>query len=343
MKIILGLFSVFILFFNLLAEEEFETKPFISLDAGVGFAYLSWESSSYVDDDNKNKYAELEYDIAQTIYTSIYIQGQINNIELALSYMQNRAQQKGGLVRDANNLFSFFVDINDFISPQNSIKLIYENANVNGLATFNDENYGGINLTPIISPIEFKSDLKRISLLIMMKEGAFFGGEYDNYTIPSALGFVDRYRDLKYYGVDKDFGIKNFKLVAGYDTASYAKENEIDYSTFYMQGSGGVGLSVYDISDSFKENLQNISNKDIVQSKYSLVLEAQVQVGYLWQQRFESLKGLGYSFDTGIKVRGNYTGISASDDADIDYNELHMRMKRYDIWYGPFINCKIIF
>lgn len=84
--------------------------------------------------------------------------------------------------------------------------------------------------------------------------------------------------------------------------------------------------------------MESLSNKSILSSTYSLVLDAEVDLGYIWQERFKSVRGIGYSIELGAKVRGIYTGIGQSSDSDssINANELKMEMSRYDIWYGPY-------
>ncbi len=254
----------------------------------------------------------------------------------------------GGLTKKASELFSAMVDVNNLISESSVLRIAYESADINGIASFNDtqsQHGTAVNVTKFNTPVEFSSTLDRISLLIMLEKGLYHGFEYTSYETPSAVGFSGSSKNMEVYGLDEKFGITNYEYVLGYDTASYAKRYETDFSKFFLQGLFGLGLSVYDMSSEFKNKVKNNTTKKIVSSIFSYVIDAEVQAGYLWQQRFKTLKGFGHAFEVGLKARGIYTSSGQSDDSDntIEADELTMEMSRSDIWYGPYINYSIIF
>ncbi len=325
-------------------RDGFENEEMVSFVVGAGLSYLGWYASSEVTDKDDNSFADTEYEIANTLYKKVWLQGRVGDTQLAISYMQNEAEKVGGLTKKASDILSMFVDVNNLISSSSVLRIAYESAKINGIATFNDAKYGATNVT-VNSKVEFESKLDRLSLLVMMEKGFYTGFEYTSFETPSAVGFSGSSKNVEYYGLDKNFGITNYEIVAGYDTASYAKRYETDFSKFYIQGLFGFGVSVYDMSSAFKNRVQAISEKKIVNSDFSFVLDAELQFGYLWQQRFKTLKGFGHSFDMGIKARGIYTGAGQSDESDstIESDELSMEMTRSDIWYGPFINYNIVF
>lgn len=323
-------------------REGLESESYIGFNIGAGLSYLAWEASSSVSDNDNNTYADASYDISDTLYKKIWLQGRVGDTQLALSYMQNEAQKNNNFVKDASKLFTFFVDINNFISKSTTLRISYEKAKVNGIVIFDDKNYAGKNITSDITSTTFNTKFQKISALAMMEKGFYAGVEYSKYNTPSAIGFQNNFSDIEYYGLDSGFKLKTFEILAGYDTASYAKRYETNYSKFYFQGMADIGLSINDISNNFKNLIEQDSTKSIKNNKLSFSIGGELQAGYLWQKRFKSLKGFGYILDTGVKVRGSYTGMGKDNDSN-NYNELTIQTNRYDIWYGPYINYSLVF
>ncbi len=325
-------------------RDGFEDEAFAGFVVGAGLSYLAWEADSDVTDSDDVEYASADYDIANTLYKKIWLQGRIGDTQLAVSYMQNEAEKVGGLTKKASEVLSFFVDFNNLISSSSVLRIAYESADINGITTFHDNGVGATNITTN-QKVEFKSTIDRFSFLVMREKGLYWGFEYAAFETPSAVGFSNSSKDVEYYGLDEKFALSNYELVIGYDTASYAKRYETNFNKFYIEGLFGLGISTYDMSSEFEKNIENQSGKKIVDSSYSFVVDAEIEVGYLYQQRFKTLKGFGYSLDVGLKARGIYTGTGQSDDSDdtIEADELTMEMSRSDIWYGPFINYNIVF
>ncbi len=326
-------------------RDGFEDEAFAGFVVGAGLSYLAWEANTDVTDgDSDVEYASAEYDISNTLYKKIWLQGRIGDTQLAVSYMQNEAEKVGGLTKKASEVLSYFVDFNNLISSSSVLRIAYESANINGITTFHDNGVGATNVTTT-QKVEFKSTIDRLSLLVMKEKGLYWGFEYTAFETPSAVGFSNSSKNVEYYGLDEKFAISNYEIVIGYDTASYAKRYETNFSKFYIDGLFGLGISTFDMSSDFENSIENQSGKKIVDSSFSFVFDAEIEVGYLFQQRFKVLKGFGYSLDVGLKARGIYTGAGQSDDSDhtIEADELTMEMSRSDIWYGPFINYNIVF
>lgn len=328
-------------------RDGFEDESILDLMVGTGFSHMSWIADSKVENsDVKTVYATTEYDISNSMYKEVYFQGRILDYQLAISYMQNEAEQKGGLTKKANSALNMYFDINSLISDSSSLRIGYSKSEVNGVTTFIDNNNGATNITASNAVSEFTTELQRFSLLVIKEKGYYYGIEYTSFTTPSAIGFSGSSKNIEYYGLDNELGIKNIEVVFGYDTAAYAKRYESDYRDFYLQSLFGIGMSFFDLSSEFKNTLQDFTSKTIVKSSsYSYVVDLEVEAGYIWQERFKSIKGLGYSFELGYKVRGIYTSSGQSSDSEdtIEANELEIEMNRYDIWHGPYVNVNIIF
>ena len=76
-----------------------------------------------------------------------------------------------------------------------------------------------------------------------------------------------------------------------------------------------------------------------------MVLQAELNLGYIWQRRFKSLQGFGYAITTGLKAHGAWQGSGQSKDSEseIDDNELQLETGRYDLWYGPYVSFNVLF
>ena len=311
---------------------------------GIGTAYLGWSAGSSVEK-GSTVYADTDYDISNSLYKMLFFQGRIYRTRLALSYMKNEAEKAGELTKRASEILQFLVDFDALIPGSISLRLAFTKGEVNGVTTFLDKQNGGTSVTPDGTTEEFAATVNRYSLLFMMEKGIYWGADFSTYKTPSAVGFSDSGRSIAYYGLDKAFRMDNYTARIGYDTAAYARRYEADYSTFFFQGFVGGGLSVYTLSNDFKRHVETVSGKKIrTDNTFSLILDAQLQAGYLWQQRFRSIKGLGYSVEIGVKARGTYTGVGQSDSGgSIGDDELRLEMQRYDIWYGPYGYVNLVF
>ncbi len=323
-------------------KDRVEGENFFEFAGGVGVSYLAWYADSAVEKDD-DTYADADYDISDTLYKELYFQGRVLNTRLAVSYLRNEAEKKGGLTKKASELLRFLVDFDGLISKSAALRIAFTKGAVNGVTTFIDKHGGHGAITPDGEMKEFTSELTRFSVLVMQERGFYWGGEYSRYETPSAVGFTDSSKTIAAYGLDPKLQLSNYILLAGYDTASYARRYEADYGKFFFQGFFGGGISVYDLSGDFKTHAKNVTGKTIKSDTWSLVFDAQLQAGYLWQSRFKRLRGFGYAIDVGVKARGTYTGIAQSEESHLDADEIQMQMSRYDIWYGPYVMAHLLF
>ncbi len=325
-------------------REGFENETYLSFMVGAGVEILNWYAYTEVTKDDTT-YAKTDYELSGSIYKKIYLQGRAGDTQLAISYMKNEAKKVGGLTEKASETLNFFIDFNALLSKSSTLRIAYTSSNINGIATFYDSQKGATSVTVDGTQIEFETKIERYSLLVMKERGFYAGAEYTSFQTPSTVGFSNSSKNIAYYGLDSEFKIKNLEFVFGHDTAAYAKRYETNFSTFYLQGMGGLGLSYYDMSSDFEKNIKAASSKKIVSSDIAFVVDLEMQLGYIWQQRSKMLKGLGYSFDIGFKARGSYTGAGQNDDSDnsIEYDEITMEMDRYDVWYGPYAYFNLMF
>ncbi len=319
----------------------FENEPFMGFLAGIRLSKLSWVASSKVEPDSV-KYAEVDYDIGDSLYKSLYLEGKIGSVDLAITYLRGEAQEKGGLTSKASKALDFVVDFNQLFSASSTLRVKLSDAKVNGVATFHTD-FDGLSFTPNGTQKAFSSRLKRFSVLNMMERGWYFGGEYSSHITPSAVGFSNSSKSIERVALDDAFKIRTYEFVFGYDEISYARRYETDMSRFYIQAMGGVGVGVYTLSSQTRQDIEKSTAKKIDDSTYSFALDGSVDVGYIYQQRFKAFRGLGYSMSAGYHLRGSLSGMGQSNKSETDADSLILEMSRYDLWHGPYVSLNIIY
>ncbi len=331
--------------------KDFEQESVIDMLVGVGYSQTNWKASSSISDidDSNLEYGEVKYEIGKSLYKSVYFEGRYDSMSLSVAYLQNEAQSIGGLAGKASKILNFLVDFDGFIGNSTSLRLKVLKGNINGIATFVDNNLGSTPITSSGQEEEFQSELVTYGAYLMMERGWFGGLEYTNYTTPSAIGFSDINKNVVLYGMDPNFKIKTYSLVFGYDEISYAKRYEVDLSRLYLQGLGGIGWADFTLSQEAQDAVlqTSVANGKTINYTGSFTANAEVELGYIFQQRFKIARGLGYSFTAGYKAKwaGTFNGQAKNDGENDTYiadNELELEMGRYDIWHGPFATANII-
>jgi len=335
--------------------EGFEQESEFDLLVGAGITQVSWLASSSIGDissDSDLEYGEVKYDIGKSLYKSIYFEGRYGSTHLSIAYLENEAEEIGGLATKASKILNFLVDFDGFIGDSTTLRLKSTKGNINGIATFVDNNTGStkmLNNATIGTPTEFQSELVSYGAYLMMERGWYSGLEYTDYTTPSAVGFSDINKNVVLYGMDPNFEIKSYSLVFGYDEISYAKRYEVDLARFYFQGLGGIGWADYTLSSEAQQAVANTPEGlgKTINYTGSFTFNAEAEFGYIFQQRFKVARGLGYSFTAGYRAKwaGNATGQAEDDGEDdvyIEPNELELEMGRYDIWHGPYASANFI-
>jgi len=329
--------------------KGFESESKIDLLVGVGISQTNWMASSSIDDPSKDStitYGEVKYDIGTSLYKSLYFEGRFDSVHLSVAYLQNEVEKIGGYTKQASRILNFLVDFDGLISDNSSLRLKVLKGKINGVATYIDNNLGGgRDITQNGQTKEFSSELVTYGAYLMAERGMYMGLEYTNYTTPSAIGFSDSSKTIVAHGMDNNFKINYYSLVFGYDELSYAKRYEVDLSRFYIQALGGIGWADYSLSSQAQDWVKtNLPGKKINYTG-SLVFNGELELGYIFQQRFKAARGLGYSFTAGYRARGAYTatGQKSNSNSSIQANELELEMSRYDIWHGAYASANFIF
>ena len=309
----------------------FEQESLVSITAGGGLALQFWEANSAVKV-GEIKRVDVDYDISSALYTSAFIEGRIANTRLGVSYLKNESEEKGGLIADASEYLSMYVDFNDFFEGSRSLRVSVENATINGVTSVEGPDV-------VAETTQFTTELNNYSFLVMAEQGRYTGLQISEYTMPSAIGFSTLSGSTTGY-YDPDLGITRVSFVAGYDELSYSKRYETNLSRPYVSYGFGVGLGVFDISQSIKTAAETDLGAPISNS-FFFEINAAIEYGYIYQKRLKSLSGFGAVFQAGYKASLSRMGSERGDKSEDA--ELVMEFERQDILHGPFVRAALIF
>lgn len=330
-----------------LIDMREENEPLLSFLVGTGTSYLLWKAGSEVEIDDTT-YAEASYDISDSLLFSAQAEARLRNIHLALSYLQNQAQKYtgekaeewgGSLTKHASRFLLGAISFDGLISKSSTLRLVAEYSEINGVATVEQEDKTGEEL------LEFETKYQRFGVLYIRERGWYLGLDYTHYTMPGVLGFSDDSKRIVYTNFDPDFGMNKVSLLAGYNKLANVKRYETNYNGLYLDGNVGAGIGWYDVSDAIEDEAQRLTGTSEILQPGQMTLEAMLEIGYLFQRRSKSLRGLGYVINVGYRGKGVYwgTGQFGDDDESIDADQLALEFSRGDLLHGPFVQVSIIF
>ena len=320
----------------------FEEEDKFSFLVGTSASYLYWDATNEVEDEDGNSYGKVNYDISESLYTAVYLEGRAGNTQLAISYMKNKAEKKGGKTAKASKFLNAVIDFNSLFSGSSTLRILAEKGEVNGIA-----NWDGIDIygNPVVNK-EFSTKIDRYAALVMKEKGYYWGFDYTKYEMPSLLGF-SKDGDIKFVLFDPETKIQKLTIDFGYDELSYAKRYENNFNRWYIQGLIGAGVALVDMSDSYDEAEKEAKAKgyDGIENKWSFALDYGLDMGYIFQRKSKTLHGFGFSTQIGIKAKGTYylAGTTSKNSDSSDSNKLSLDFERNDIWYGPYVTFNIVF
>ncbi len=318
---------------------------------GGGISQVGWAARSKVEK-NDITYTDVDYLIADSIFLSANFEARIGDTSLTINYLQNRAEQLADdeiddavshsgarfLTKEASSYLFSTIDFQGMLGASSSLRLMLERGKTKGVAEVNE-----LNQDKIYS--SFTTQYDRIGLLNMQERGFYFGGDYVNYAMPSAVGFSDNTAAIAYSGYDPDFEFSTIRFVTGYDALAYARRYETNYSRWYWAGGINLGLGWASLSSQLEDDAKQKTGKTEVASlPLFFAIGGELEFGYIWQKRSKTLGGAGYSTAVGYKLNGNYLAAGQGNDTSNDQvDSLFLEFSRSDLFYGPFFKANIIF
>ena len=253
---------------------------------------------------------------------------------LVIAFLQNEAQELGGLTNRASQLINATLDFNGLFSKRSTLRLATEQADVNGIATIENSTS---------SSQEFESKLRKYSALVMGERGVFAGLQYMQYRMPTAVGFSDETKNIVRTLYDPEFTTKQIGFIFGYDELHYAKRYENDLNRFYWSAAGSLGLGSGGLSEEVQNEAE--SNGDTLLFPLTVNAGFNWDIGFIHQQRFKSIRGAGYTLSAGYRANLAFFGAGQVDDSDstIEPGELELETQKLDFWHGPFATLSLIY
>jgi hypothetical protein len=319
-------------------------EQYASFMVGGGLSKVSWRANSQIEK-NDRKFLDVEYDISDSLFMLAQFEGRIGETQLSLSYLRNQskdyvgeeAEEAGGeLARNASDFLFGQIDFYGLISKSSSLRLVLEKSTINGVAKVKKNDF-------LLRTEEFESKYDKYAALVTREKGAYYGLQYEKYTMPSAVGFSDSSKQIVFADFDKEFCINKVSFLVGYDVLAYSKRYETNYRNWYFAGNMGMGLLWVELSDEIESRAETeTGNKEGIDSPWALAFDAMIETGYIWQQKMKSLNGFGYALQIGYRAKGSYMGAGQSDEGDATEG-LALEFERYDVLHGPFVQFSMMY
>jgi hypothetical protein len=320
-------------------QHEFANASYIEFMFGAGFQPSSWSVSQDVSVNDQLK-AKTEYDMNTNILTSYYMQGRWGNSQLAVSLLQNKAKEKvnhaidNDLLQEVVKEYVVQYDYHGIFSGASTLRLVYGSLNAGGIASYQLDNEPE-------SQYEFESKRVTYKVLVMAEKGMYWGGYHSSYDSPSMVGFVNENGRFAGAAFDENFRLSKLGMVVGYDEGWYGNRYETDYNRWYITGE--VGLGGVRLHTDRNTLFDAVGTRDgDINGKTTFEFNGTLDVGYIWQRRIKSLRGLGMSVLAGYKVQFEYINQNSDDNDDLSEGWT-VNYARQDIIHGPYINLNIIF
>lgn len=320
----------------------FEDEKTLELMLGTGVASLFWTANADVEQDSTT-YASTDYDLSNSLYKNVWLQGKLGNKQLAIIYGQNEAEEKGGQTKQVSRMFNAVLDFNGLFSPQSSLRLKVAQSSLGGVANLSVKDVLGVTQLTSAQNVTFTTRFDQYSALVLGERGRYWGLVYEAYRMPGMLGFSDSSKQIRYVGYDPETKLSKYGLVYGYDELDYVRRYENDYSQFYFDWLVGIGYVDVDVSNQLKAELRDEGKK--LTSSGALGLDGKLDLGYVHQRKFKKWRGVGYSLTTGYRLKAGYMGAGQSDNSKntLKPDEVAIEFSRLDIWHGLYANLSLVF
>jgi len=320
-------------------QHEFANASYIEFMFGAGFQPSSWSVSQDVSVNDQLK-AKTEYDMNTNVLTSYYMQGRWGESQLVVSLLQNKAKEKvnhaidNDLIQEVVKEYVVQYDYHGLFSGASTLRLVYGSLNAGGIASYQIGNEPE-------SQYEFESKRVSYKVLVMSEKGMYWGGYHSNYDSPSMVGFVNENGNFAGAAFDENFRLSKLGMVLGYDEGWYGNRYETDYNRWYISGEVGLGgVRLHTDKDTL---FDAIGTRDgDINGKTTIEFNGTLDVGYIWQRRIKSLRGLGMSVLAGYKLQYEYINKNTDDDDDLN-DGWTINYARQDMIHGPYINLNVIF
>lgn len=324
-------------------QSPFPGPDLAELSLSLGTRLTSWsvdqevkEPKSINDDNDAKTLAKTEYNMNHSLLTEVRFSGRVMNTQLALSYLESKAEEGASRLEKAASRKLFgTLGFDQFFNGASSLVIEYSKEDVGGIATFHSEDGNRENTA-------FTNHYERYGLLKTEEKGIYKGIHYSRNNIPTAVAFFESgLRQPKIY-FDRDFELQKLLFVIGYDTAQYTARYMFNHSSWYLNGRVGMGLFSFSVGNRIVRQAEQHFAKTY-KDEVSLALDANIEFGYLWQNRSLQHAGLGSTIQLGFSTDVEFYLNTLGKEAKVEDDEIVTSFERTDWRYGPFLRASLIF
>ncbi|MDO6719038.1 hypothetical protein Q4575_06470 [Psychrosphaera sp. 1_MG-2023] len=320
-------------------QHDFASGSVVDFMAGGGLQYANWSVNQSVVVNDVEK-ATTEYDMNTNILKSFFVQGRWGKSQLAVTLLQNEAEDQldnltdNQLIRAAVNKYIIQFDYHGLFNGASTLRLGYSTMDAGGTASYMQN---GTNMSHA-----FTSKRETYDALIIAEKGLFLGMYYHQFDSPSVVGFGSHNGAYLGSAFDEAFSMSSLGFKLGFDEAAYGYRYETNYSRFYLNVTGFIGLSNLTVGRDAVTEVTGETKADII-GLNPIELGVSGELGYIWQHRFRALKGFGASFQAGYKVDYYHVQSNWDDEDDFPDDGYFINYDRDDIIHGPYARLNVIF
>lgn len=189
------------------------------------------------------------------------------------------------------------------------------------------------------APRKFDMDFQEIKLSLLTLKRHHFGLLHQTYNFYQPVYIYVAPAGSTRWEYDSqaigEIQATNWVLHYGYSTLDYLVKYETDISDWFFDGEIRGGVSFAD----FEGDLQTTGNIE-PKAEWTLLLGAQLEAGWIWYNRWESLNQMGVAIK--LSYRADYSRVGSSDkpkdkEEASDTDDYNFGFERTELRHGPVL------
>lgn len=162
----------------------------------------------------------------------------------------------------------------------------------------------------------------------------YFGFEYTEYELPTAITFTEDLNETAYIGYDPKLNTKIWSYVFGTNFKNALGNKKTNYSKFFFDGKLGAGIGKASLSKDFSQKVVAKTGKGKIVNTNIASLEAEIDMG--WGKNIVTSEFFFKKWQFFMGIRANYRNIIPAGESYPSEDELQLNFERNDIYYGPY-------
>jgi len=311
------------------------------INIGTGVQYVTWSVDSAVPDEDSNVTTPYkpEYELADSILSTVSIEGKYGGTNFGLEYatkVVDKAVENTGsdTAKNINKISGkigwerFFMNYDFAFQYEKTVSDVYF-----------------IDKSAQVAPRSFTLDFSEMKFSLLTMKRGHFGYIYQKYNFYQPVYIYKVPKDSTSYSfigqAIGDINVSNHFLHAGFSTIDYITKYETGISKWFLDAELRAGASLAD----FQDDVAITGNKK-PKNELALAYAAQIELGYVWYKRWKSLNQLGGVIK--LSYRLDYSGIGDSDKPDdkedpVDSDQYSFGFERSELRHGPLFFVSLNF